>query len=209
MRVIFLIDGFNLYHSVEQASTDMKKSSKWLDVNSLMSSYLQHIGKEAKLEKIYFFTAIRYHVQSHNPNTIKRHKDYLQMIKHTGVEVIMGKFKQGKVWCKNCQKESPKYEEKETDVNIAVKLVELAFLDAADVFVIVSGDTDLIPGVDVVNRQFPNKDVYVIFPYKRKNNDILSRVKGNFKIKKETYLNHQFPDPYIINKKQMNKPNHW
>jgi uncharacterized LabA/DUF88 family protein len=209
MRVIFLIDGFNLYHSISDAQKDSGLGSKWLNIRSLISAYMEHLSAEATIEGIFFFTAIRTHVQKYNPETVQRHKDYLKILKHTGIEVIEGKFKKGKSYCKNCKKEGEKYEEKETDVNIAVKLVELAFMNQADTFVIVSGDTDLIPAVDVVRRQFALKKVFVIFPYKRKNSDILSRVDGNFKIKVDTYARHQFIDPYIIDKKKFPKPKHW
>jgi len=209
MRVIFLIDGFNLYHSISDAQRDAGLESKWLNIRSLMSTYLEHLSPEAFIEKLFFFTAIRTHVQKSNPETVQRHKNYINILRTTGVEVIEGKFKKGKAYCKNCKKEGEKYEEKETDVNIAVKLVELAFIDAADAFVIVSGDTDLIPGVDVVRRQFPNKKVFVIFPYKRKNTDILSRVDGNFKMKSDTCSKHQFQNPYIHENKKFIKPKRW
>lgn len=209
MRVIFLIDGFNLYHSIEDAEKKSKLPSKWLDVKSLMESYLEHFGKDARLEKTYFFTALRTHVQQHNPATVQRHRNYLKILESTGVEVVLGKFKRGKTYCKTCKKDQPKYEEKETDVNVAVKLVELAFTNAADIFVIVSGDTDLIPGVDVVKKHFPDKQVNVIFPYNRTNADILSRVSKSFKIKQDTYNKYQLSNPFVLKNKEFFKPDHW
>ena len=55
-RTVFIIDGFNLYHSVKQASKDLglaDKGTKWLDIRSLCSSYLYILGGNAQLEKIY------------------------------------------------------------------------------------------------------------------------------------------------------------
>jgi uncharacterized LabA/DUF88 family protein len=209
MRVTFLIDGFNLYHSLLDAEKDGAKSSKWLDVDSLMRSYLPHIDNKAKLEEIYFFTAYRNHIRAKNPQTVKRHERYIKILKSKGVKVVLGKFKESQGWCSKCSSYHKKFEEKETDVNIAVRLVELAYLNNADTFVIVSGDTDLIPGVDVVRRQFTDKEVHVIFPYKRKNDDFLKRVGKNFKLKKETYSNHQFTDPISIEGVEYKKPIRW
>ncbi len=183
--------------------------AKWLDVSSLMNSFLPHIQGKVELEEIYFFTAIRDHERKNNHQTVKRHERYLKIIESKGVQIVHGKFKETIRCCKKCGRNYVKYEEKETDVNIAVKLVELAYLNKADVFIIVSGDTDLIPGIDLVNRQFSDKEVYVVFPYGRKNDDFKSRVKGSFKLKKETYLKHQFPNPYEVNGKTFNKPSHW
>lgn len=209
MRVTFLIDGFNLYHSIEQAGFDSNKKCKWLDIKSLLSSYLPQIGKQASIEEIYFFTAIRYHVQNKNPDTVKRHEQYLKMLQNTGIEIIKGKFKKGKGYCSSCKNTHPKYEEKETDVNIAVKLIELGYLDSADVFVIVSGDTDLLPGIKVLKKLFPHKKVFVLFPYKRKNEDVKKYVDGTFKMNSIKYDQHQFADPYIIESTSYSKPSHW
>ena len=45
-RVTFIIDGFNLYHSVCDAERDLKgASTKWLDIKSLCSSYLIFLEK--------------------------------------------------------------------------------------------------------------------------------------------------------------------
>ena len=95
MRVIFLIDGFNLYHSISDAQKDSGLGSKWLNIHSLMSSYLEHLSNDAFIENIYFFTAIRTHVQKFNPDTVKRHKNYLNLLKETSIEVVEGKFKKG------------------------------------------------------------------------------------------------------------------
>jgi uncharacterized LabA/DUF88 family protein len=55
-------------------------------------------------------------------------------------------------------------EEKRTDVNIAVQMVTDAFHDACDKFILVSGDSDLVPGVNRVKTLFPHKEVVVYVP---------------------------------------------
>jgi hypothetical protein len=50
-RTVFIIDGFNLYHSTRDASNDLGgQSTKWLDVRALCESYLYTISKTARLE---------------------------------------------------------------------------------------------------------------------------------------------------------------
>jgi hypothetical protein len=59
-RTVFLIDGFNLYHSVVETSNDFGlggKGTKWLDLNSLCSSYLHLSGNNSILHDIYYFSA--------------------------------------------------------------------------------------------------------------------------------------------------------
>ena len=56
-----------------------------------------------------------------------------------------------------------KLEEKRTDVNIASAMLLDAFNDKADVFVLVSGDTDFIAPVSIVRKDF-KKTVIVFNP---------------------------------------------
>ena len=39
-RTTFLVDVFNLYHSVKEAGKDLGVPTKWLDLRSLLSFYL-------------------------------------------------------------------------------------------------------------------------------------------------------------------------
>ena len=65
---IFLIDGFNIYHSVVEASKDLEGvSTKWLNLYSLCSSYLHVIGNNAQIKNIYYFSALATHLQSSSP----------------------------------------------------------------------------------------------------------------------------------------------
>ena len=55
-------------------------------------------------------------------------------------------------------------EEKRTDVNIAVQMVDDAYQNACDQFVLISGDSDLVPAIHTVKRRFPEKQVHVYVP---------------------------------------------
>jgi len=47
------------------------------------------------------------------------------------------------------------YEEKRTDVNIAIKILEDAFLKKYDRAIIMSGDSDIVPSIESVKKNFP------------------------------------------------------
>jgi len=55
-------------------------------------------------------------------------------------------------------------EEKRTDVNIAVHMITDAFNNNCDRFVIVSGDSDLVPAVRTVKTLTKNKTIMVYVP---------------------------------------------
>ncbi|MCK9398984.1 MAG: NYN domain-containing protein [Bacteroidales bacterium] len=198
MKTTFLIDGFNLYHSIDDLEHLEGTKVKWLNIHSLLKSYLPHISNEATLNSIYYFTALRLHLQSKNPDTILRHKRYIEILKSFGIQIEYGKFKQKTVWCNLCRKEFVKYEEKQTDIAIINKLWELVVDDSNDAYVIVTGDTDIIPGIKTIKRKFPRIKLYSLFPYHRKNDELVSLVDGHFKINKANYLAHQLNDPFIL-----------
>jgi len=61
-KAVFVVDGFNLYHSLADASRQTGgKGTKWLDLRGLCTSYLSIVGnvvgERAELECIYYFSA--------------------------------------------------------------------------------------------------------------------------------------------------------
>lgn len=212
-RITFLIDGFNLYHSVRQASIDLSLSgagTRWLDIWSMCASYLPAIGNSAQIEKIFYFSALAHHRSASDPGTIARHELFIECLVDTGVIPEMGRFKQKSSQCRRCGKQSIAYEEKETDVAIAVKLLEIFVMDVCDTAVLVTGDTDLVPAITTAKRLFPRKNVLLLFPYKRHNQELKKLVTQAFQLKKETYHRHQFADPYICRDgRELFKPLVW
>jgi uncharacterized LabA/DUF88 family protein len=195
-RTVFLVDGFNLYHSARTASADLDgQSTKWLDIRSLLASYLPVVGAGAVLEKIYYFTAIASHLDAHRPGVTARHRLYLECLSATGIIPVLARFKYKTVWCRTCRRENPHYEEKETDVAISMKLVELFHKDQADTVVLVTGDTDLAPAVRTAFDLFPTRQICFAFPYRRKNGELARLVSKSFYIRKERYAAHQLADP--------------
>ena len=82
-RVCFVIDGFNLYHSLNDIAVHNNGlCSKWLDVRALCTSYLHVIGSGAQLEKIFYFTAVAYF--RNDPNLILRHENYIKCLEDCG-----------------------------------------------------------------------------------------------------------------------------
>ena len=126
-NVAFLIDGFNLYHSIENIENDLGVCYKWLDLSSLCRSFMYLFGKDYQLFKIYYFTAIAYHYI--DINKVRRHEDYIKCLENNGVEVIRGRFKEKTEYCPLCKKEYIGHVKKETDIAISSKLLELIYSD--------------------------------------------------------------------------------
>ena len=148
-RAIFLVDGFNLYHSVAAARLDNGgQCVKWLDLHSLCLNSLHMVGAkvkdQVKLEGIHYFSALPTH---RSVRKQERHNLYMACLQSSGIRVHLGRFKIKRGHCSLCNRDEDRHEEKETDVAIAAKLFEVCYFGAADSVVLVTGDTDLAPAV--------------------------------------------------------------
>jgi uncharacterized LabA/DUF88 family protein len=210
-RTAFLIDGFNLYHSVREASLALRgASTKWLDIRSLCTSYLHVLGGGATLESVHYFSALAKHLEATNPQVTKRHRDLLECLRDDGVHIELARFKKKTLRCDSCGHAVVRREEKETDVAIAAKLLELLHRDAIDSAVLMSGDTDLAPAVRTAKLLFPIKTIAFAFPYGRKNKELSQIADVAFQITKEQYARHQLPNPYVLRSgRAIAKPTKW
>ena len=199
-RVTFLVDGFNLYHSLKSASIALglnEAGTKWLDLSSLCRSYLHLFGKAATLCEIHYFSALAKHLEATKPDVTSRHLTYIGCLQDSGVSVELSRFKKKGFKCERCGANLKRHEEKETDVALGSKLLELFINGSCDRVVIVTGDTDVAPAVRTAKRLFPKKSVSFAFPYDRKNDELAQLVETSFHMGKDSYMKHQFPDPYI------------
>ena len=219
-QTVFIIDGFNLYHSTRDASNHLGgQSTKWLDIRALCESYLYTVSKTARLQDVYYFSALATHLEASDPGKVERHKRFIRCLEDTGVKVELARFKKkpdyrcfhcGNTRCGHCGNRLKQWEEKETDVAVAAKLLELVFTNACDTVVLVTGDTDFAPAVRTAQSTYPNKDIRFAFPYNRPNNDLRRIAPKSFRIGKESYANHQFPDPYeLASREPIAKPSSW
>lgn len=154
-RVVVYIDGLNLYYGALQQTPAVR----WLNVERLCR--LLRPNDDLRLVK-YFGAPV--------PGSANQ-AVYLQALATLpNVQVILGKFKKKNVKCgvSACNYSGSRWftvpEEKRTDVNIAVSMVDDAYQDVCDHFVLMSGDSDLVPGLATVRRRFPAKKITVYVP---------------------------------------------
>jgi uncharacterized LabA/DUF88 family protein len=157
MRVACYIDGFNLYHSID----DLKKPHlKWVDLRALAQS-LCRPGET--LVKVVYFSAYA----TWMPDPYSRHREYVAALKHAGVDCHMARFSEKSARCKKCGATWKRHEEKETDVHFCLTLLEDAIDDVFDRVIIVSVDSDIVPSVRAVRRRMPGKQVFLATPPNR------------------------------------------
>lgn len=182
-RVAAFVDGFNLYHSLEDLGSP---KTKWLDLQGLVRSTLK---PDEELVSVSYFTAYA----TWDDEKAARHKKYIRALELTGVRVVLGKFKRKNRTCRECGARTVEREEKRTDVNIAIHFLRAAFLDEFDLAIVVSGDTDLIPAIDAVKQLFPTKRVGILFPMNRHTSEMEQSADFSETLKLTALLSHLLP----------------
>lgn len=153
-RIITYVDGFNLYHAIDNLK---RPALKWLDLWALASS-IARTG-ETVIEVNYFSAYATW-----RPDAYKRHIEYVKALEHAGVKCIMGHFKSKTRTCLSCGATWTQHEEKETDVHIAARIVVDACEDRYDRAILITADSDLVPALDIVKARFPKKQLFVVAP---------------------------------------------
>lgn len=168
-RVTFYIDGFNFYYGLAaSAKKDITwKKFYWIDVVKLFRSFLSD-GQE--LSKAIYFTA-----SPLDADKSSRQSSFLnanKLLNADTFEIVRGKYIEKPIHCPFCHHDFMRPEEKKTDVNISVRMQEDCINDSTDTLVLVSADSDLIPPLNSISRNFPEKLIKVYFPPSRYSNDI-------------------------------------
>ena len=101
-------------------------------------------------------------------------------------------------------------EEKQTDVNIALHLLNEAYNDSYDTAMIMTNDTDLIPAIKMLRHVFPQKKVGVLFPINRRSHELIQTCNFFRYTKNADFSQCQFPDPLVLpSGRTINKPTVW
>ncbi len=197
-RYCFYVDGFNMYYALKRKYPHFK----WLNYYQLAKSILL---AHDKLEHVCYFSAYI----TWKPDKHKRHQDYVTALRSTGVEFVPGRFKNKNTCCHLCQRTFKTHEEKQTDVNIAIRLLADAVEDKYDRAVIISADSDLTPAILAVRRLFPEKQVGVMFPIDSNCFDLRQEADFKFKMSQKLLRASQFPDEITIGKSVIRRPDFW
>lgn len=124
------------------------------------------------LNSVYYCTAI-----TSNNSQRKRQSVFFQANNlNPKFNLVYGKFIEKEVVFGG--KKYKTFEEKQTDVNIAVKFIENIIKDKCDTSIIVSADSDLIPAAELAKDIYPLHKIYCHFPPKRYSSQLKNTSDG-------------------------------
>lgn len=206
-RTSVYIDGFNLYFGALRNTP-----YRWLDVGRL--SRLMLPGNDIRAIK--YFTAL-VKPRPGDPQQPSRQQTYLRALKILpDLKIILGHFLSHEVMMPLAKAHPgrPEYvkvirtEEKGSDVNLAVHMLNDAYKDRYDVAVVVSNDSDLVEAIRIVTREL-GKRVGVLNPHRHPSRALLAHATFFKTIRRGVLKVSQF-DPIMKDEHgEFHKPACW
>lgn len=154
MRVTVYIDGFNLYHAVDDLG---QPYLKWLNLWKLSEKLAQGHGN---LDRVIYCTAYR----DRNTGKKARHRFYIEALELVGVTSVFGHEANETLSCESCGHNWTVKREKATDLNLGLSLYEDAVDDLYDVAFVLSADSDQAAAFAFVKKRFPAKKIFTVAP---------------------------------------------
>lgn len=187
-RVITYIDGFNLYFGLRSKGW---RRHYWLNLHKLSLALLKP-GQQ--LDAVHYFTA-RIRANGHNVDDMRRQSLYIEALQTLPDTTLhFGHYLDKPRQCRQCGAQWMDYEEKMTDVNIAVQMLADGFDDRFDTALIISADSDLTTPVSRVRQRFPAKRVVIAEPPGRHSTALCNNATGYFTIGEAKLRASQLPD---------------
>lgn len=212
MRTHIYIDGFNFYYGAVKDT-----SYKWLNFKRLFE---QLLDTSHQIQRIKYFTAIV--TGKIDPDQPVRQKTFIRALKAyiPEIEVYYGEFLSHNVYKpiaypinKNLFGKSIKFvkviktEEKGSDVNLAIHLLNDAWQNLYDCAVIVSNDSDLAESLKLV-KSHHNKKIGLITPGRtHPSRELMKYADFVKRIRSGILAASQLPDP--IPGTSIKKPSLW
>ncbi|MDE0058934.1 MAG: NYN domain-containing protein [Defluviicoccus sp.] len=207
MRTFVYVDGFNLYYGA------LKETPwKWLDLPALFARVLQ---PHHDILKVKYYTA-RVSGTPADRSKPQRQDVYLRALRHfrPEIEVYFGHFLSHAVTAPLAQPVGNlrtarviRTEEKGSDVNLAVHLLNDGWLNAYDCAVVVSNDSDIAEAMRLVREQ-QGKRIGLVTPGNRDpSRQLLAHADFARRIRTGGLRQAQLPDP--IPGTTIRKPANW
>ena len=187
-RVAVYIDGLNLYYGIRSSGWG---HHQWVNPWDLSMSLLK---PGQRLESVHYFSS-KFLPEGGNKNEAIQQNKYLEALEAIDdLQVHYGYHQVVRRVCPTCGASRSAYEEKETDVNIAVRMVLDGADDAFAVAILISGDGDLAGPVRAIRARHPEKHVVAAFLPKQKSENIRNAATTTFVIGRKRISDSQLPD---------------
>lgn len=179
-KVNFIIDGMNIFHAVKE-----KFGTNWLNID--LNKLVRQISlNDENILSIKFFVS----PFVGNTNLAQIQREFIERnSKLSHVDLKLGVFRKRIIKCQKCANQVVHYQEKHTDINIALEISRSAIDKSIDKIYLITADDDFKPAIASFNQIAPNKKFVRVLP------------PGRFSASSESYIHL---NKSIIKKSQFN-----
>jgi uncharacterized LabA/DUF88 family protein len=179
-KVNFIIDGMNIFHAVKE-----KFGINFLNID--LNKLVRQISlNDENILSIKFFVS----PFVGNTNLAQIQREFIERnSKLSYVDLKLGVFRKRNIKCQKCTNQVVHYQEKHTDINIALEISRSAIDKSIDKIYLITADDDFKPAIASFNQIAPNKKFVRVLP------------PGRFSASSESYIHL---NKSIIKKSQFN-----
>ncbi len=152
---MIFIDGSNLFLGWKSYC----KQKKFLDKNGKVTKRVSYrrlidlLKEDTELIRPYYFDAVKEPME-------QAKLSFLDKLRDIGINVDVKVLKTGTRYCPTCKTTRTIEFQKGVDVSLATHLMHLAFEDAYDIGIVVSGDADYCTAIEYIKRK--GKRIWVV-----------------------------------------------
>ncbi|WP_370088619.1 NYN domain-containing protein [Ekhidna sp.] len=161
IKVNVYIDGFNFYYGLKNKGW---KKYYWLDIVSFFECFM---NEGQVLNEVFYCTAIPINNQGKKD---RQDLFFSANLLNPKFKLVLGKYVNKKINYKG--KILKTFEEKQTDVNIAVEMIRNVIQGNCDTSILVSADSDLVPPIKLIKQLYQKHKIYTHFPPDRHSVDL-------------------------------------
>lgn len=207
MKTNVYIDGFNLYYRLIKGSP-----CKWLNLLTLCQLMLP----SNDIQQIKYFTA-PVSARPDDPDQPTRQQTYFRALRTIpNISIIYGHFLTNNCWMlkAGCPSnalefiEVVKTEEKGSDVNLGIHLLNDGYKGEYETAVVITKDSDLLEPIKMVRQELGLK-VGILNPGKHPSRALLAHVDFVKRIRRNVLVASQFPDELTDHTGKFRKPASW
>ena len=209
-RVIFYFDGFNFYNGLKDKSKiePQWKGYYWLDFITFANQFLDKTSHDLICVKYFTAPPSRQDQKSRQSALFSANK----LLNGNKFVVINGQYQSKNVECRaTCKQIFQQQEEKRTDVSIAITMLMDCLNDLVDNIILITADSDQIPAIEAIKKQFPNKKIKVYFPPERSSTELLNLCKPIVYLgdNESKFINSVMPNTVTNSIKTYTRPINW
>ncbi len=152
------IDGYNLYHAIRELK---KPHLKWINPKKVCSFFISDTSEA--IGRVKFFTAPPIHKST---EIQARYYNFINALKSYDIEIIEGNFKKKLLTYNHDGQEFTRitHEEKESDVNLSLAILEDAYEKISDRLIVITNDSDIAPAIRLARKKNIHMKISVITP---------------------------------------------